>query len=121
MQERKSSSGNSCRGSRSATLGQHSPERSPRARKDPPAYLDYTWNWESGSYHHNLNAPYRDDRAFIASFPSPRLNKGINRNAQHIKYYFMDNGYLNVMPRRPRALDEATEFIPWHRRFFGAL
>jgi hypothetical protein len=65
------------------------------------SFLDYTWNWESGSYHHNGMAPYRDDRGFTASFPSPRLNKGINRNAEHIKLYFMDNNYLNVMPNAP--------------------
>ncbi len=64
-------------------------------------FLDYTWNWESGSFHHNLLTPYRDDRAFISSFPSPRLNKNINRNSEHIKYYFMDNGYVNVMPSAP--------------------
>jgi hypothetical protein len=68
-------------------------------------FLDYTWNWESGSFHHNLLSPYRDDRAFIASFPSPRLNKSINRNAEHIKRYFMDNGYLNIMPS---AADDAN-------------
>jgi hypothetical protein len=64
-------------------------------------FFDYTWNWESGSYFHNLNAPYRDVRAFISSFPSPRLNFNINRNAQHIKYAFMDNYYVNVMPSAP--------------------
>lgn len=68
-------------------------------------FLDYTWNWESGSFHSNLLAPYRDDRAFISSFPSPRLNKGINQNAKDIKRYFMDNGYLNVMPS---AMDDAN-------------
>ncbi|HZM01444.1 MAG TPA: hypothetical protein VFC44_00345 [Candidatus Saccharimonadales bacterium] len=85
-------------------------ERDPRATfsgeiigssEKSASFLDYTWNWEGGSYHHNLMAAYRDDRAFTASFPSPRLNKNINRNAQHIKFYFMDNSYINVMPNAP--------------------
>ncbi|MEJ7780388.1 MAG: hypothetical protein WKF68_12445 [Daejeonella sp.] len=64
-------------------------------------YLDFTWNWQSGSYHHNLMAPYRDIRGFNASFPAPRLNYSINRNAQDIKYAFMDNSYVNIMPSKP--------------------
>lgn len=64
-------------------------------------FLDYTWNWESGSYYHNLMAPYRDLRAFNSSFPSPRMNYNINRNVEHIKYAFMDNSYLNIMPSKP--------------------
>ncbi|MBI2498072.1 MAG: hypothetical protein HYV75_09270 [Opitutae bacterium] len=64
-------------------------------------FLDYTWNWASGSYGNNFMAPYRDDRAFTASFRSPRLNMNVNRNADHVKIYFMDNGYINVMPGAP--------------------
>lgn len=68
-------------------------------------FLDYTWNWESGSYYSNLQLPYRDIRGFISSFPSPRLNFNINRNTRQIKYAFMDNSYLNVMPT---ASDDAN-------------
>lgn len=64
-------------------------------------FLDYTWNWESGSYYHNLRTPYRDIRAFNTSFPAPRMNYNINRNWQQIKYAFMDNSYLDVMPSKP--------------------
>ena len=59
-------------------------------------FLDYTWNWESGSYYHNLQAPYRDIRAFNTSFPAPRMNYNINRKVEQIRYAFMDNSYLNV-------------------------
>lgn len=64
-------------------------------------YVDFTWNWQSGSYHHNQLIPYRDVRAFNAAFPGPRLNFNINRNAQDIKYGFMDNSYVNIMPSAP--------------------
>lgn len=64
-------------------------------------YLDFTWNWELGSYHHNLMKEYRDVRGFNASFPAPRLNYNINRNAEDIKYAFIDNSYVNIMPSKP--------------------
>lgn len=64
-------------------------------------YLDFTWNWESGSWFHHGMREYRDVRAFNAAFPAPRLNYNINRNAQHIKYAFMDNSYVNIMPSKP--------------------
>lgn len=64
-------------------------------------YLDFTWNWESGSWFHHGMKEYRDVRAFNAAFPAPRLNYNINRNAQHIKYAFMDNSYVNIMPSKP--------------------
>lgn len=64
-------------------------------------FLDYTWNWQLGSYFHNGMKRYRDIRAFNASFPAPRLNYNINRNAQDIKYAFMDNSYVNLMPSKP--------------------
>jgi hypothetical protein len=64
-------------------------------------YLDFTWNWESGSYFHNGMKEYRDVRAFNSAFPAPRLNYNINRNAQDIKYAFMDNSYVNIMPSKP--------------------
>jgi hypothetical protein len=64
-------------------------------------YLDFTWNWESGSWYHHGMKEYRDVRAFHDAFPAPRLNYNINRNAQHIKYAFMDNAYVNIMPSKP--------------------
>lgn len=64
-------------------------------------YLDYTWNWELGSFFHGGMREYRDMRAFNATFPAPRPNYNINRNAQDIKYAFMDNSFVNLMPSRP--------------------
>jgi hypothetical protein len=64
-------------------------------------YLDYTWNWQLGSFFHNGMKEYRDVRAFNATFPAPRLNYNINRNAQDIKYAFMDNSFVNLMPSKP--------------------
>jgi hypothetical protein len=64
-------------------------------------FLDYTWNWESGSYYHNLQAPYRDIRGFNTAFPAPRMNYNINRKPEQVKYAFMDNSYINVMPSKP--------------------
>jgi len=64
-------------------------------------YLDYTWNWELGSYFHAGMREYRDMRAFIDAFPAPRPNYNINRNAQDIKYAFMDNSFVNLMPSGP--------------------
>lgn len=54
-------------------------------------YLDYTWNW--------IN--YRDMQPFVATFPAPRVNANINRFMPHVKYCFMDNIYMNVMPSEP--------------------
>lgn len=36
-----------------------------------------------------------------SAFPAPKLNYNINRNAQDIKFAFMDNSYVNIMPSQP--------------------
>jgi hypothetical protein len=57
-------------------------------------YLDYLWSW--GSY-----GMFGDLHAFSSVFPAPRVNPNINTSAVEAKYCFMDNLYMNVMPRRP--------------------
>ena len=52
---------------------------------------DYTWNWTPA---------YVDYRAFTTVFFSPRLNVNINHSVADASLCFMDNLYLNVMPRR---------------------
>jgi hypothetical protein len=53
--------------------------------------LDYTWNWVPG---------YVDYRAFSSVFSSPRLNVNINHSVADASLAFMDNLFLNVMPRK---------------------
>ena len=53
--------------------------------------LDYTWNWVSS---------YVDYRAFTSAFPSPRLNVNVSHSVADASLAFMDNLFLNVMPRK---------------------
>jgi hypothetical protein len=53
--------------------------------------LDYTWNWVP---------TYIDCRAFTSAFSSPRLNLNINHSIADAARGFMDNVYLNLMPRK---------------------
>ena len=53
--------------------------------------VDYTWNWIP---------TYVDYRAFNAAFDAPRLNLNINHSIADASLGFMDNIYLNVMPRK---------------------
>jgi len=57
------------------------------------AYLDYTWDWTS-------YGDLGDLHAFTSVFPAPRVNINIDKSAADVKHSFMDNLYLNVMPRR---------------------
>jgi hypothetical protein len=53
--------------------------------------LDYTWNWIP---------TYVDYRAFNNAFSSPRLNVNINHSVVDASLCFMDNLFLNIMPRK---------------------
>ena len=53
--------------------------------------LDYTWNWVRD---------YADYRAFNSVFSSPRLNVNIDHSISDASLAFMDNLFLNVMPRK---------------------
>ncbi len=53
--------------------------------------VDYTWNWIP---------TYVNYRAFNAVFDAPRLNLNINHSIADASLGFMDNVYLNVMPRK---------------------
>ena len=53
--------------------------------------LDYTWSW----------VEYRDVRPYTSILPSPRLNANIDVSARNVKFSFVDNLYLNVMPSAP--------------------
>ncbi len=55
-------------------------------------YLDYTWNWRV----------YSDVQAFNAVFAAPRINVNIDTSVHQTKRAFVDNTYMNIMPR---ALD----------------
>ncbi len=57
-------------------------------------YLDYLWSW--GSY-----GMFGDLHAFSSVFSAPRVNPNINTSWQEAKYCFMDNLYMDVMPRKP--------------------
>ena len=54
-------------------------------------YLDYTWNWVPD---------YVDCRAFTSAFVSPRFNININHSVPDAVLGFMDNLFLNIMPRK---------------------
>src|SRR4029077_20267606 len=57
-------------------------------------YLDYLWSW--GSY-----GMWGDVHAFTSVFPAPRVNPNVNTSCQDAKYGFMDNLYMDVIPRKP--------------------
>jgi hypothetical protein len=54
-------------------------------------YLDYTWNWVPS---------YIDCRAFTSALTTPRVNVNINHSVPDTVLCFMDNLFLNVMPRK---------------------
>jgi hypothetical protein len=56
-------------------------------------YLDYLWSW--GSY-----GMFGDLHAYSTVFPAPRVNPNINTSEVDAKCCFVDNLYMNVMPRR---------------------
>lgn len=53
--------------------------------------LDYTWNW---------NPNYVDCQAFTNVFPAPRVNVNINHSTSEAVLCFMDNVFMNLMPRK---------------------
>lgn len=53
--------------------------------------LDYTWNWMPS---------YFDCRAFTSAFAAPRINVNINHSVSDAVHCFMDNMFLNLMPRK---------------------
>ena len=68
-------------------------------------YLDYTWNWGG----------FRDCQAFTSVFPSPRISCIVTSAPDVVKMAFLDGLYLNVMPRRPGAVngsDWITNYPP---------
>src|SRR5205085_3014695 len=44
---------------------------------------------------------FGDLHAFSSVFPSPRVNPNINTSWRDARYCFMDNLYMDVMPRKP--------------------
>lgn len=58
-------------------------------------WMDYTWNWRDCT----------DIRGFNNAFPAPRLNYNVNDSARVVKTGFMDNVYINVMPRKPDGIN----------------
>lgn len=73
-------------------------------------YLDYTWNWRF----------YSDIRGFNNAFPAPRLNINIESSPRIAKLCFLDNVYLNVMPRKPDGVN-GSDFIRNHPHLAAAL
>lgn len=63
-------------------------------------YLDYTWSW--GSY------DFLKPQPFTSVFPAPRLNPNIDRSPVDVKFCFMDNLYMNVMPRKPGGINGSS-------------
>jgi hypothetical protein len=54
-------------------------------------WLDYNWNWVP---------TYVDCRAFTSVFPAPRINVNIDHSVRDAVLCFMDNIFLNIMPRK---------------------
>jgi hypothetical protein len=68
-------------------------------------YLDYLWSW--GSY-----GMWGDLHAFTSVFPAPRANPNVNTSWQDAKYCFMDNLFMDVMPRKPLLADSPQVCYP---------
>lgn len=74
--------------------------------------LDYSWNWD-----YNDNCDYR---AVISSLKGPRINQNIDRSPAEVKYFFADNIYLNVYPRKRDSVN-GTDYISNHPKLSAAL
>jgi len=61
-------------------------------------YLDYFWSW--GSY-----GMWGDLQAFSSTFDAPRPNPNVDISAVDVKYCFMDNLFMNIMPRRATSIN----------------
>jgi len=58
-------------------------------------YLDYVWNWGG----------FRNCQAFTNVFPSPRISCIVTEAPCVVKAAFLDNLYLNVMPRKKGSVN----------------
>jgi len=58
-------------------------------------YIDYTWNWGG----------FRNCQAFTSVFPSPRISCIVTAAPDVVKMAFLDNLYLNVMPRKTESVN----------------
>ncbi|HNT35336.1 MAG TPA: hypothetical protein PKH07_10110, partial [bacterium] len=58
-------------------------------------YLDFTWNWGG----------FRNCQAFTNVFPSPRISCIVTEAPYVVKAAFLDNLYLNVMPRKTESVN----------------
>jgi hypothetical protein len=61
--------------------------------EEEAAYLDYLWSW--GSY-----GMFGDLNAYTAVFQAPRPNPNVDISPIDAKYCFINNLYMNVMPRK---------------------
>jgi len=69
-------------------------------------YLDYFWSW--GYY-----GMFGDMQAFTSTFTAPRLNPNIDISSADAKYCFMDNLYMNVMPRREGSTNGSAYIVEY--------
>jgi len=58
-------------------------------------YIDYTWNWGG----------FRNCQAFTSVFPSPRISCLVTAAPDVVKMAFLDNLYLNVLPRKTGSVN----------------
>lgn len=72
--------------------------------------LDYTWNWEE----------YKEWQGFTNAFGAPRRNINISTSVENVKLGFMENLYLNVMPRKPDSIN-GSDYIRNHKELSDAL
>ncbi|MBN1899867.1 hypothetical protein JW926_00910 [Candidatus Sumerlaeota bacterium] len=63
--------------------------------------IDYTWNWGG----------YRDCQAFTSVFPSPRISCIVNSSPREVKRGFLDNLYLNILPRKPGSVNGSDKIV----------
>jgi hypothetical protein len=61
-------------------------------------YLDYLWNW--GSY-----TSGGDLLPFTSTFSAPRVAPLVNTSPEDVKCCFMNNLYMNIMPRKPESIN----------------
>jgi hypothetical protein len=66
-------------------------------------YLDYTWDW-----HCWPPFGFGDVRPFVNAYPAPRLNCNVDRSAVDVRYCFIDNCYVNVMPSEPESVNGSS-------------
>jgi hypothetical protein len=74
--------------------------------------LDYTWNWAPS---------YLDCRAFTSAYSAPRININVDHSVPDAVLCFMDNLFLNVMPRKTPYAVNGTGTIGQYPEFSKAL